>query len=193
MRAFLQIAALGTALAAGPARAFDLPPRAEAVLERGRPWIEVKPDADGHSGLVRAAIDIAASRETIWALMLDCDAALRMVANLKSCRVLERDPQGRFDVREQVSGAPFLPPVRNIYRSDYDRPNRIRFRRTGGDMTVFDGEWRLTPHLDGVRVTYEARASAPFAVPGWIARVTLRHDVPAALTALRREAMAKAP
>ncbi len=178
-----------TALAvAGPAHAFDLPPRAEAVLARGRPWVEVRHDEDGHSGQVRAAVDIAASKERIWSLMLDCDAALRMVTNLKSCRVVERDPLGRFDVREQVSGAPFLPPVRNVYRSDYDRPNRIRFRRTGGDMTIFDGEWRLIPHLDGVRVTYEARASAPFSVPGWLARATLRYEVPAALMALKREA-----
>ena len=188
MRALPFLALLATA---GPAGAFEVPPRAEAVLERGHPWIDVRPDADGHSGLVRAAIDIAASKQTIWNLMLDSDAALRMVANLKSCRVIERDPQGRYDVREQVSGAPFLPAVRNIYRSDYDPPNRIRFRRTGGDMTVFDGEWRLAAHLDGVRVTYEARASAPFAVPGWLARATLRHEVPAALVALKREAQAK--
>jgi len=189
MRALLLLAALA---GPGPARAFDLPPRAEAVLDRGRPWIEVRPDADGHSGQVRAAIDIAAPKETIWGLMLNCDAALRMVANLKSCRILERDPQGRFDVREQISRAAFLPSVRSVYRSDYERPDRIRFHRTGGDMNVLEGEWRLIPRSDGVRVTYEARASAPFSVPGWIARATLRHDVPAALVALRREAEAGA-
>ena len=197
MRALFVITALGTALggtlAARPAGAFDLPPRAEELLERGRPWIEVHPDGDGYSGRVRAAIDIAAPKETIWALMLDCDAALRMVANLKSCRVLDRDPQGRWDVREQVNRAAFLPSVRNVYRSDYDRPNRIRFYRTGGDMKVFEGEWRLEPRPDGVRVIYEARAAAPFAVPGWIARATLRYEVPAALLELRREALAKAP
>lgn len=186
VRALLVIAAL----AARPAGALELPDRAEAVLERGHPWVEVRPDPDGYSGQVRAAIDIAASRETIWTLMLDCDAAIRMVANLKSCRVLERDPQGRFDVREQVSRAAFLPSVRSVYRSDYERPYRIRFHRTGGDMKVLEGEWRLEPRRDGVRVTYDARAAAPFAVPGWIARAALRHDVPAALVALRGEAQA---
>ena len=43
-----------------------------------------------------------------------------------------------------------------------------------------------------MRVIYETRAAAPFAVPGWIARATLRYEVPAALVALRREAMANA-
>ena len=183
MRALVLIAVL----AAGPARAGDLPPRAEDMLDRGRPWVEVTPDADGYSGQIRAAIDIPASKEAIWAKMLDCDAALRMVANLKSCRILDRDPMGRWDVREQISSAAFLPSVRNVYRSDYDKPNSIRFQRTGGDMRVFEGSWRLETRQDGVRVRYEARAAAPFTVPGWIARATLRHDVSAALLALRRE------
>ena len=189
MRALFVIAAL----AAGPAGAFEIPARAEAVLVRGHPWVDVRPDPDGYSGQVRAAIDIAASRETIWTLMLDCNAAMRMVANLKNCRVLERDPLGGFDVREQVSRAAFLPSVRSVYRSDYERPNRIRFHRTGGDMKVLEGEWRLETRVDGVRVTYEARAAAPFTVPGWIARAALRHDVPAALVALRDEARGRTP
>ena len=189
MRALFLIAVL----AAAPACAFELPPRAESLLERGRPWVEVRPDADGDSGRVRAAIDIPASKEAIWAKMLDCDAALRMVANMKSCRVLERDPQGRWDVREQVSRAAFFPAVRSVYRSDYEPPDRIRFHRAGGDMKVLEGEWRLETHVDGVRVIYEARAAAPFAVPGWIARAALRHDVTAALLALRNEAAGTAP
>ena len=183
MRALVLIAVL----AAGPACALDLSPRAEDLLDRGRPWVEVRADADGYSGQIRAAIDIPASKEAIWAKMLDCNAALRMVANLKSCRILDRDPMGRWDVREQVSSAAFVPSVRNVYRSDYDKPNSIRFQRTGGDMRVFEGSWRLETRPDGVRVTYEARAAAPFTVPGWIARATLRHDVSTALLALRRE------
>lgn len=179
--------ALLAVLAAGPACALDIPPRADDLLDRGRPWVEVTPDADGYSGQIRAAIDIPASKEAIWAKMLDCNAALRMVANLKSCRILDSDPQGRWDVREQVSRPAFLPSIRNVYRSDYDRPNGIRFQRTAGDMRVFEGAWRLETRPDGVRVSYEARAAAPFTVPGWIARATLRHDVSAALLALRRE------
>jgi uncharacterized protein YndB with AHSA1/START domain len=178
--------------AAAPAQAFDLPPRAEALLARGRPFAEVRPGADGASGVVRAAIDIAAPRSVVWAVMTDCDLAPRMVANLKSCRVVDRDPAGRWDVREEVSKAAFLPAVRTIYREEFDAPGHMSFHRVGGDLKVLEGEWRLTPHGDGTRVTYEARAAAPFAVPGWIARLVLRLDLPNALNALRREAMARA-
>jgi hypothetical protein len=125
-------------------------------------------------------------------VMTDCDLAPKMVANLKSCRILERDPQGRWDIREEVTKMTFAPSVRTIYREDFEPPHAMAFHRTGGDLRLFEGEWRLESHGDQVRVTYEARVAAPFAVPGWVARLALRHDVPMALLALRREAMARA-
>jgi len=151
----------------------------------------VRPDADGSSGVIRAAIDIAAPPEVIWSVMTDCDLAPRMVANLQSCRVLERDPQGRWDVREQVSRPTFAPSVRTVFREDFEAPRRMTFHRVGGDLKVLEGEWRLTPHGDRTQVTYEARVAAPFSVPGWVARLVLRHDVPMALLALRRESLAR--
>jgi hypothetical protein len=194
MRALLLTVALAASplLLAGPARALDLPERAQAMLERGRPYVEVKPDADGSSGVIYAAIDVAAPQAVVWSVMTDCDLAPRMVANLKSCRILERDPQGRWDIREEVTRTTFTPSVRTVYREDFEPNRSMTFHRTGGDLKVLEGEWRLEPHGDQVRVTYEARVAAPFSVPGWVARLALRHDVPMALLALRREAMARA-
>ena len=179
-------------LIASPACALDLPERAQAALERGRPYVEVTRGPDGSSGVIRAAIDVAAPQAAVWSAMTDCDLAPRMVANLKSCRILDRDPQGRWDIREEVTRSGFTPSVRTVYREDFDPPRQMSFHRTGGDLKVLEGEWRLQPHGDQVRVTYEARVAAPFAVPGWIARLALRHDVPMALLALRREAVARA-
>ena len=189
MRVLLVIAVL----AATPAAALDLSPKARAALDRGRPYAEVTPDADGSSGLIRAAINIAAPPEVVWSVMTDCDLAPRMVANLKSCRVVDRDPQGRWDVREQISKMTFLPSIRSVFREDFEPPRRMTFHRVSGDLKVLEGEWLLTPHGDQTQVTYEARVAAPFSVPGWVARLALRHDVPMALMALRREAMARAP
>lgn len=181
------------ALSATPALALDLPAKAEALLQRGKPYVEVRPDPDGSSGLILGAIDVRAPIEAVWAVVTDCDLAPKMVTSLKSCRVVERDPAGRWEVREQVSKGGLLPSVRSVFRSDFDKPRVIRFHRVGGDLQVLEGQWRLDPQPDGdIRVTYENRVAAPFNVPGPIARVVLRHDVPMALLALRREAMAKA-
>jgi carbon monoxide dehydrogenase subunit G len=190
MRALILTAALATATCAAAA---ELPERAQAQLDRGRPYVEVKPDPDGSSGVILAAIDVAAPQAVVWGVMTNCDLAPKMVSNLKSCRILDRDPQGRWDIREEVTKMTFTPSVRTVYREDFEPNRRMSFHRTGGDLKVFEGDWRLEPHGEAVRVTYEARVAAPFSVPGWVARLALRHDVPMALLALRREAMARTP
>lgn len=188
------LAVLLVLLAAGaPALALDLPARADALLQRGRPFVDVRPDPDGSSGLILAAIDIPAPLEVVWATVTDCSLAPKMAPNLKSCRVVGRDPAGRWEVREQISKGGLIPSVRSVFRSDYDYPRLIRFHRVDGDLSVLEGSWRFAPQPDGdVRVTYENRVAAPFHVPGPVARLVLRHDVPMALLALRHEAMAKA-
>jgi uncharacterized membrane protein len=176
--------------AAGAAAAQPYPAGGKAALEVGKPYVEVT--SDGPSGTIRATIDIAAPRSIIWQVMTDCALAPKLSPSLKSCRVLARDPRGRWDVRENVSRGALLPSVRNIYRQEYDPPDRITFRRTGGDLKTFEGEWRLAQLDDKVRVTYEARMTAPFAVPQWAARLALRREIPAALLAMRRESVARA-
>src|SRR5438270_6953975 len=101
---------------AAPAAAFDLSAAAEAALAHGRPYVEVQRSADGASGRIRAVIEIDAPQQTVWRLMTDCGLAPRLVPDLKSCRIVERDPKGLWDVREQVSEGPFLPSVRTVYR-----------------------------------------------------------------------------
>lgn len=178
--------------ASSPAAAFELAPHDEAALARGRPYVEVRPGPDGASGVIRAAIDIDAPPEVVFRVITDCDLAPKMVDSLKSCRILQRDPAGRWDVREDISKMTFLPSVRNVFRSDFDPPRRVVFQRVGGDLKVFEGEWQVEPRPGGVRVFYESRVGTPFRVPGPLARLGLRMEVPRALLALRREALALA-
>jgi len=189
--ALLVIALVCTGVA--PARAWTPGPEAARRLAQGQAWLEVRPDPAGASGLVRAGLDIDAAPDTVWAVMLDCRLAPRMVSNLKSCRVLERDPAGRWDVREEVTKAMLLPPVRLVFRADYDPPHGYSFHRTDGDLAVLEGTWRLEP-LDGgrrTRVLYESRAALPFALPGTLARMLLREEIARALQGLKRECLAR--
>ena len=161
------------------------------LLSRGQMILDVKPDKDGASGLIQAGIDIDAPASVVWHILVDCDLAPRMVPNLSSCRILERDPLGRFDVREHISKSLFfLPSIRNVFRSDYYPPDGIRIRRAGGDMKVLEGEWSLVSQNNGARTRalYQGRATAPFSVPGPISRLVLRDQIGGGLIALRREA-----
>ncbi len=198
MRRFL-LALLVSLGLAGPA--FALPPlrwtpgdEAAAALARGRPVLEVRPDPDGASGMIHAAIDLAAPPEAVWRVLTDCGLATRMATGLKSCRIVSRDPAGRWDVREHVSKPTlFVPSLRNLFRSDYEAPLGFDFHRVGGDLPVFEGAWRLVPLDEGrrTRVIYEARATVPVAAPRPLARAALRQQVGAALAALKRECLAR--
>ena len=192
MRLILISLAGWLAASSSAAWGFELSAREQQTLERGKPFVEVRGDGDGTSGLIRGAIDIAAPPEVVFKVIADCELAPTMVTSLKSCRVLQRDPAGHWDVREEISKMTFVPSVTNVFRSDYEPPTRVRFHRTGGDLKVFEGEWRLELRPGGVRVFYENRVSTPFRVPGYLARIALRIQVPQALEALRRESLAHA-
>ncbi len=180
--------ALAAASIAASAHAWAPGPQAETALAAGQAWSEVLSDPGHSSGVVHAAVDIAAPPATVWRVMTDCAHAPRLVVNLKSCRVIDRDPLGRWDVREHISkGGLIMPAVRSVFRSEYDKPRTITFHRVGGDLKVLEGSWRLEPLNGGTgtRVIYETRVAANFAAPAPIVRQVLRHDVPKALTNLR--------
>lgn len=181
--------------AAGPPLAWTPPPELAARLARGEVYADVERTEDGSSGMVRAAVDIKAPASVVWAVILDCARASRMVPSVVSCHVQQRDPAGRWDVREhRVRWNMLMPPMRSVFRSDYTPMRRIAFRCTSaGDLKVCEGEWRLDPLPNGgVRVIYENTAKAPFAAPAFIFREAMRRDVPNALIALRRESLAAA-
>jgi len=185
------IAGLAAAGAAGALRAAEPSGAEAAALRKGRPYVEVRSDPGGDGGMIRASIEIAAPPEVVFQVVTDCDLAPKMVTSLKSCRILKRDPAGRWDVREQVSKMTLLPSVRNVFRSEYDPPHHVSFHRVDGDLRVYDGDWWIEPVEGGSRVTYESRVSTPFRVPGPLARWGMRMQVPQALQALRRESLAR--
>jgi uncharacterized membrane protein len=151
------------------------------------PKVDVTTDLQGAGGLVHATVDIAAPPALVWGIMIDCASMTQLMVNVKTCRVIDRDPAGRWDVREQITKASLVPAVRAVIRSEYDAPHLIRFHRVDGDFRVLEGEWRLEPLNGGLstRVTYDSRMSAPFSVPNFMIRAVLRHDLPRTLMNLR--------
>jgi hypothetical protein len=191
----MRVAAAVTVLAAtmiGPVSAWAPDPRVERTLAQGQAWAEVLPDTDG-AGLIHAAIDIAAPPRTVWSVMTDCRLAARLVISITSCKVLQSDPQARWDIREQVTrGGLFFPALRNVYRSDYEPYSLIRFHRLSGDFRIEEGEWRLEPLAGGVatRVIYVNRVAVNLFAPAFIVRAGIKNDTPKVLLNLRRESLA---
>ncbi len=137
---------------------------------------------------VFAAIDIAAPRSVIWALMVDCEKAHLFVADLHSCEVVEAGGDGAWDVRKHVIRySRFLPQTENVFRSDYAPYSEIRFQKAGGDLKIMEGVWRLSEidHGAGSRLTYESRLALGKPVPRPLIRRAVRGDVPKILLSLR--------
>jgi len=186
LRVLVAVAALSL-----PAHAaIELGPAAEARLGRGETLVDVRIDEAEDAAAVSAAIDIQATPEVVWGVMTDCERAPRFVPDLVSCRVLERDPAGKWDIREHmIDWAWFLPTIRNVFRSDYEPPHRLRFKRVDGDLKRSEGEWRLEPRNGGsaTRVHYMALLAPSSLIPASFALSSMRSDVPKVLQALRHE------
>jgi carbon monoxide dehydrogenase subunit G len=144
-------------------------------------------DSKGASGDIRAQVDIAASPAVVWKVLVDCGQVPHLMVGAKSCRVLQHDPSGRWDVREQVSQGALLPAIRTVLRSDYESPHAVHFHRIDGDLKVLEGNWRLDPLDQGLRtrVSYDSRVQAPFGIPAFLARTVLRNDMPKTMNNLR--------
>ena len=161
-------------------------------LNTGKVLIDISFDQTGSGAKIQAVVDVPASVHSLWRVILDCDRAPEFLSGLEDCRVLERDRQGRWDLREhRVRWLWFLPELRCIVRSEYKVHRSIRFQRAGGDMPDLDGRWVFQPIQNGraTRLYYEARVDPGIQLPRAIAHSLLQNGMVTTLMALRREAV----
>jgi ribosome-associated toxin RatA of RatAB toxin-antitoxin module len=161
-----------------------------ARLKAGEALVSVEEDSGEADGHIEAVIEIPASPHRVWQVMIDCARAPKFVSGLKSCRVVEQDPKGAWDIREHRSKyLSMLPETVSVFRSDYALDKDIRFERVSGSLRFLKGGWRLES-LDGgarTRLRYSVRVGISAPVPGFMIRSALESDVPKLLKALRSE------
>lgn len=152
------------------------------------PFVDVKPitTPNGDATSVSAAIEIAASPAAVWAVLTDCGRAAKVIPHLESCRIVDKDSAGRWDIREHIINPPLLPRIRTLVRNDFSAPRRLAFKLQGGDMRVSDGAWALQPVAGGTRLTYEAVIAPKFAAPQFLINRAMAQDFPAMLKAIQR-------
>ncbi|MGI8525732.1 MAG: SRPBCC family protein [Pseudolabrys sp.] len=158
----------------------------------GEPVIRVDTDEKPGAAHIRASIDIAAPPAVVWAVLVDCARAPHIIPNLESCRVLKRDPAGRWEVREHVINPPLLPRLRTVVRNSYEPDRRLAFKRIEGDMRASEGEWRLERVAQGTRLSYDALVEPGFFIPQFLAAQAIKYDFPKLLRAIERASVADA-
>jgi uncharacterized membrane protein len=159
------------------------------------PVVHVEPDEKANAAHVRASIDISAPPLTVWGVITDCARQPQIVPNLESCRIVQHDPGGHWDIREHViNWAALLPKLRTVVRTSYEIGHRMLFKRVDGDMRVSQGEWRVEPLANGqaTRLYYNALVAPNFPVPEFLIERTVHEDLPNLLHAIERASVADA-
>ena len=181
---------------ATPACSGDLSAEQIAKLASGGALVAVNPDDGEGDGHIEAAIDIPAPPSRVFAVMLDCEQAMKFLPNLKSCKILQRSADGLTDVREHRSAwLSILPEMVSVFRSTYVKDREIRFEKAGGDFRYMKGSWKLEPIQNGAatRVFYDAHIGMNAPVPAFLIRSALEQDVPKLLNGLKLAVTHSAP
>ena len=168
-------------------------PEARAQLLIAEQRLDLSPvrdPRDGSRGL-RAEFAVAAPISVVWAVLVDCDTAAQHVPGMKSCKVLEQDRAGLWDIREHRVKLPWFPLVlRNVVRSDYEPLARLRYQKARPDGQRLDGEWRLTPINGGAatHIVYVGYLTGVLPIPELILRAYVREGI----EAVRAESLGRA-
>ncbi len=109
-----------------------------------------------------------------------------IIPNVESCRVLEKDPAGHWDIRENVVNPALLPRIKTVMRNTLEGGKRFGFKLVSGDMRRSEGEWKLEPAGTGTRLTYEALVAPNFFAPQFMIVQAVQTDFPNVLLAIQQ-------
>jgi carbon monoxide dehydrogenase subunit G len=161
-----------------------------AAARASEPALTIAHDERG-AMVVHTSIDIAAPPATVWAVITDCDRAPKYVPNMESCRIVERDPAGHWQMRATVMNIALLPRIHTLSRLEFEPRRRMSFAKAGGDMKISDGEWRLEPLAKGkaTRLSYRSALALNFFVPQFLLDQAAQRDFPTLMKAIERESL----
>ena len=170
-----------------------LPAIAGGAGAQSEPSLSIEYDHRG-AMVVHATIDIAAPPATVWSVITDCARAPKYVPNMESCRIVDRDPAGRWQLRATVMNVALLPRINSMSRLEFEPRRRMSFTRAGGDMKIAEGEWRLEPLAKGkaTRLSYTSALALNFFVPRFMLDQAAARDFPTLMKAVERESLADA-
>ena len=112
-----------------------------------------------------------ASPQACFDVITDFERYPDWVAGMKSCRILERDEQGRGLVVEAVLDLK-LRTIRYVNRYDYEPPSRLWWSSIDGDIKRIDGLYRFEDQGDGTTLmTFALDVDPGMFVPGMVKKM----------------------
>lgn len=147
----------------------------QKVLAQSAPEVHVS--EEGSAWRIAAEASMSASAKQVWAALTDCNRAGDFIPHFETCRIVEKDPAGRWDIRENISNPPFLPRNRTMIRSDYRAPYGFSYKLVSGDMRRSEGQWELVAQGAGTRLRYKALIEPLVPVPAFLIVPAIKKDL----------------
>ncbi len=148
--------------------------------------VQVTVHEDGSAWRIQVDATMNASPRQIWSVLTNCARAKEFIPHFEMCRVVDKDPAGRWDLRENISNPPFLPRIRTMIRSDYRPPQGFSYRLVSGDLKRSEGSWELIPQLVGTRVHYQALFEPQVSAPSFLMISAIKSDLSEMFSRLER-------
>jgi hypothetical protein len=163
-----------------------------AVSRADAPRLWSVTDAQRGDHGVGADMSIAAPPSVVWDVLTDCATAPEHVPGMVSCKIIDKDLAGRWDVREHRVRLPWFPLIlRNVVRSDYEPLRTLKYQKQGRDGASLRGEWQLSTDAGGkvTQVQYTGYMKGLLPVPDSMAKAYVMQGLQALKTeSLRRAA-----
>jgi hypothetical protein len=187
-RAIALILGLACAMQAVAAEFTLTPAEAQRVAAR-QIVIRTALDSSQRRGTARAAVQIDASPEVVFRTLISCPEAVAYIPHLRVCRVREHGADDSWLlVENEIDFGWYAPRLKWTFHADLVANRGITFHQVSGDFRANEGAWELEPSPDGAHtlVLYRIYIDPPGYVPNWLARSTLKRDLPQMLSDLRR-------
>jgi len=155
--------------------------------------VQVTVREDGSAWRIEVNAIMQASQRQIWSVLTNCARAKDFIPHFETCRVADKDPAGRWDVRENISNPPFLPRIRTMIRSDYRSPQGFTYKLLSGDLKRSEGSWELIPQSAGTRVHYKALFEPQVSAPSFMMVSAIKSDLSEMFSRLERLSVSSKP
>ena len=140
------------------------------TLLAGEVVVETVKHPEGFSGL-RASFTVAATREHIWAVLVDYANFPKIFPDIQKMRVLTQDQDGA-QVEYWISA--ILAHYHYVLYRRYEGPGRrLTWTRIGGDLKRIEGSWEIrdTPRPEAHLLVYESYVDIGGVIPTALVRL----------------------
>lgn len=143
-----------------------------------------EPRAGDWGAGARMQVLVRAPARAVWAVIVSCEHAFRFIAGLRHCEVLE-DTGDRALVHQVVDQGWLMPRYDFVFESLRRPYEWIGVRLVEGNLERMEGAWRFEETAAGTLVEHELRMRPGSAVPRFLVRRNLEHNMPDLLACIR--------